>query len=103
MRYSCSQVQLQLDSNVVCALMAFLCFRMWARKGIIGMCSKTGYKELHPGWQCQDAYAICRGFNEKRDQAFFGVFDGHGEFGKEVSNACAEQVMSNKTFHIALI
>ena len=65
---------------------------MWARKGIIGVCSKTGYKELQPGWQCQDAYVICRGFNEKRDQAFFGVFDGHGEFGKEVSNACAEQV-----------
>lgn len=66
--------------------------KVWLRKGIVGVHSKTGFKEGYPDWQCQDAYTICRGFNDKRDQAFFAVFDGHGEFGGETARTCAEQI-----------
>ena len=71
---------------------------MWLRKGVVGVYSKTGFKECSPDWVCQDAYTICRGFNDKRDQAFFAVFDGHGDFGGEAARTCAEQVRHSAAY-----
>eukprot|EP00735_Rhodelphis_limneticus_P013269 TRINITY_DN686_c0_g1::TRINITY_DN686_c0_g1_i1::g.28928::m.28928 TRINITY_DN686_c0_g1::TRINITY_DN686_c0_g1_i1::g.28928 ORF type:complete len:374 (-),score=47.19,sp/Q9SL76/P2C19_ARATH/39.37/2e-60,PP2C/PF00481.16/1.8e-46,PP2C_2/PF13672.1/2.7e-05 TRINITY_DN686_c0_g1_i1:228-1307(-) len=48
--------------------------------------SKCGFEPYKGGKENQDDYCEIESFGNDQNQAFFAVFDGHGWFGKEVSN-----------------
>mmetsp|Transcript_18930 Transcript_18930/g.48188 ORF Transcript_18930/g.48188 Transcript_18930/m.48188 type:complete len:373 (-) Transcript_18930:3159-4277(-) len=66
------------------------------RKGkvVFNAYSNTGYDPLDETYtrHNQDSYMVVENFGGKPDHYYFGVFDGHGEFGHYVSQTLAEEL-----------
>lgn len=63
------------------------------------MCvTKRGYDPEELDKPCQDSYLFCESLftiNGKEEKGIFaGVFDGHGEYGKECSILCRDYVLA---------
>ncbi|KAI8469911.1 MAG: phosphatase 2C-like domain-containing protein [Monoraphidium minutum] len=57
--------------------------------------SQRGYYPDSPDKLNQDAFCVHTYFGGDPDQQFFGVFDGHGEFGTQVAQFARDKVPSN--------
>ena len=54
--------------------------------------SQRGYYPNAMGKANQDSYAICERFMNDKNTHFFGIFDGHGEYGDSCSHFAANAV-----------
>jgi hypothetical protein len=54
--------------------------------------SQRGYYPGSPDKPNQDSLCVHTAFGGEPDQAFFGVFDGHGEFGTQCSQFAKDKV-----------
>lgn len=57
--------------------------------------SQRGYYPDDPDKLNQDAFFCQTGFAGDPEQALFGVFDGHGEYGTECSGYCRDKVRAD--------
>jgi len=57
--------------------------------------SQRGYYPESLNKANQDAYIVKTQFNEKPNEHFFGVFDGHGQYGDWVSNFVRDNIIEN--------
>ncbi len=62
--------------------------------------SQRGYYPDHPDKLNQDAFCVHTFFNGDPEQHFFGVFDGHGEFGTQSAQFARDKVRGVQRFRV---